>query len=79
MKIDDWLLLHYKKKFGNDLVVLDHATGATWNDGGTWNTTIAKVGEEIIQIHMPSNYQCDRLEVKKMEVVMTPSYMPKRF
>lgn len=77
MKISDWLLGHYKKKFGDDLVVLDHTHGPTWNDGGGWNNTIASVGGEILQIYMPSDYNSDRLEVTKMKKVMKPSYVPK--
>lgn len=76
MKISDWLLSHYKKKFGQDLVVLQHDHGSTWNDGGGWNDTIVKVGGEILRIYMPSDYRQDHLEVTKMEVVMKPSYKP---
>lgn len=76
MKISDWLKGHYKKKFGDDLVVISHETGSTWNDGGSWNKTIVKVKGEILSIYMPSDYNSDRLEVTKMKAVMKEVYIP---
>jgi hypothetical protein len=75
MKISDWLLNHYKKKFGYDLVVLQHNSGSTWNDGGEWNDTIVKCGGEVLRIYMPSDYQCDNLQVTKMKAVMAEIYV----
>lgn len=75
-KISDWLLGHYKKKFGQDLVVLEHHTGSTWNDGGSWNNTIVDVGGETLMISMPSDYNTDRLDVTKLKKVMKESYEP---
>lgn len=75
-KISDWLLSHYKKKFGDDLVVLSHSTGSTWNDGGNWNNTIVKVNGEILNISMPSDYKSDALDVTKMKAVMKETYVP---
>lgn len=76
MKISDWLLSHYKKKFGEDLVVLQHDHGSTWNDGGGWNDTIVKCGDEILRIYMPSDYCCDKLEVTRLKAVMKETYVP---
>lgn len=76
MKISDWLLGHYKKKFGEDLEVLEHGTGSTWNDGGAWNDTTVRVGGEILRIYMPSDYNTDNLEVKKMRSILVTRYVP---
>lgn len=75
MKISDWLLNHYKKKFGDDLVVLDHSTGSTWNDGGAWNYTVVSVGGQIIGIKMESDYRTDDLRVVKLKAVPTVRYV----
>ncbi len=76
MKISDWLLNHYKKKFGNNLVVLSHEHGSTWNDGGGWNNTVIKVGGKILQIYMPSDYNTDKLEITEMKAVLKEVYVP---
>ncbi len=76
MKIGDWLLGHYKKKFGEDLVVLEHKTGSTWNDGGSWNWTLVKCNGEIFSIDMPSDYQTDNLKITKMKPVSKIVYEP---
>ena len=75
MKISEWLLGHYKKRFG-EFTVLQHDSGSTWNDGGSWSTTIIKCGGEILKVHMPSDYNCDNLEVTKMKTVMKETYQP---
>ena len=76
MKISDWLLSHYKKKFGDDIVILQHDHGSTWNDGGGWNTTIIKTRDKILHVHMPTDYRSDDLQVTEMKQVMTPTYVP---
>ena len=77
MKISDWLLSHYKKKFGEDLIVLQHDHGPTWNDGGGWNTTIVQCGDKIFRIYMSTDYRSNDLEVTEMKVIMKPTYIPK--
>lgn len=72
----DYLLNKYKKKFGESLVVLDHAHGSTWNDGGSWYRTVVKYKGEILQIYMPSDYQEDKLEITKMKMVLKETYEP---
>lgn len=80
MKIGDWLLGHYKERFDPDgtkgFIVLQHDTGSTWNDGGSWNSTIVQVGNEVIKIDMSSDYNCDKLEVTKMKTVLKETYEP---
>lgn len=75
MIISPWLLNEYKKKFGNDIKILEHKEGSTWNDGGSWYTTILKTSDKIIRVHMPSNYQTDKLEITKMKAVMKEVYI----
>jgi len=75
MKIGDWLLSHYKKRFGDDIVVLDHSTGATWNDGGSWNYTIVQQGDRIFGIKMDSDYASDGLETVNLKAVPTVKYV----
>lgn len=76
MKISTWLLNYYKEKFGDDIVVLDHSTGPTWNDGGSWNNTIVKRGKEAFQIYMPSDYNTDDLRITKVAEIMKVIYTP---
>lgn len=76
MKMSDWLLSHYKKRFGEDIVVLQHDSGPTWNDGGGWNTSIINCGDEVLRVHMPTDYRCDDLQITKMKAVMKVVYEP---
>jgi hypothetical protein len=80
MKIGPWLESFYKKKFDPDgtkgFKVLDHSTGSTWNDGGSWNFTVVEVGGEVLSISMPSNYNYDKLDITKMKRVMREAYEP---
>lgn len=76
MKINDWLLSHYKKRFGDDIIVLDHDEGPTWNDGGYWNSTIVQRGNEIFKIYMHSDYRSDDLEVIKLKATTKTIYVP---
>ncbi len=75
-KLSNWLLNYYKKKFGEDIVVLDHSTGSTWNDGGAWNYTIVQRGNEIFGIKMESDYNTDKLDVVKLKAQPTVKYVP---
>ncbi len=80
MKIPDHLKQLYIKKFDPDwsrgFQVLEHVGGSTWNDGGSWYTTIIRVGDEILMVHMPSDYKTDDLKITKMKAVMKQCYEP---
>lgn len=76
MKIPDHLLSRYKKRFGDDIKILDHSSGPTWNDGGSWNYTIIQTGEETLGVKMESDYRVDDLDVVKLKTVLKPHYVP---
>ncbi len=80
MKIGDWLLNHYKKRFDPDgtkgFKVIDHAHGPTWNDGGAWNRTIILLNGEFIEVFMPSDYNTDKLGTRKMKSVLKETWEP---
>lgn len=75
MKMSDWLLNHYKKKFG-EFEVLEHVGGSTWNDDGSWYSTVIKTKDGILNVHMASDYGQDQLIITKMKAVMKEVYVP---
>lgn len=78
--VPSWLIQTYQKKFDpnriKDLLILEHHSGPTWNDGGSWYTTTLRCGDEILRVHMKSDYRQDDLEVTKMKLVMKETYEP---
>ena len=52
-------------------VLVDEYSGATWNDGGRWNTWIYELPNGTLRmVHQPTDYRND-LEITEVQKVVT--------
>lgn len=72
----DWLIKHYTKLLGGDIKIIRHDEGSTWNDGGSWYSTLLYHNGVMIQVDTPSNYNTDNYTITKFKPVMKECYEP---